>query len=154
MIRPTFHGKPEDLDLTLDECVEQQRDECMNAIETLTKYFCGIDEYCSPKNNFVHKKDATGKIRITTDLGKAAKAAEQAKKNIVQQYFTIGVLEHFDATLQLFEKMLPSVFTGATEAYNSECKYSPYFYSACPTTQNSKSSDDFFVCLKQLKRVY
>ena len=33
------------------------------------------------------------------------------------------ILEHFDATLLLFEKMLPSIFRGATEAYHGQSKY-------------------------------
>ena len=50
------------------------------------------------------------------------KAAEQAKRNIVRQYFIIGVLEHFITSLELFETLLPRIFNGAREALESECK--------------------------------
>ena len=71
--RFAFHGDGTDQVRTMDECVEQNRKECLDPpIPVLTKYFCGIHSYCNREDK--------------------AKAAEQSKINIIQNYYTIGVL--------------------------------------------------------------
>ena len=62
-----------------------------------------------------------------TDWDKISRATEISKNNILKNYYCVGVLEQFDATLKLFEKMLPSVFQGATEEYHGECEFKSYF---------------------------
>lgn len=47
--------------------------------------------------------------------------------NVEKNFFVVGVLEQFDDTLHLFEKMLPRFFTGATEVYHSDRKFIVYF---------------------------
>ena len=42
---------------------------------------------------------------------------------ILNVYINSKNLEHFDASLKLFEKMMPTVFKGAPEAYQSDCTY-------------------------------
>ena len=39
---------------------------------------------------------------------------------ILNDYFLVGILEQFEDSLNLFEKVLPSYFRGAREAANSE----------------------------------
>jgi len=46
----------------------------------------------------------------------------KAMHNVEHNFFAVGVLEQFDDTLKLFEKMLPRFFTGATEVYHSDSK--------------------------------
>ena len=48
-----------------------------------------------------------------------AKAAEAVKNNILNGYFLIGILEEFENTLKLFEKLLPDYLTGIVDIYNS-----------------------------------
>ncbi|CAG5094363.1 Oidioi.mRNA.OKI2018_I69.XSR.g13488.t1.cds [Oikopleura dioica] len=49
-----------------------------------------------------------------------AAAAEIAKKRILRDYFIVGILEQFEDTLSLFQKLLPQYFKGAREAARSE----------------------------------
>ena len=49
-----------------------------------------------------------------------ARAAEIAKHNIINNYYAIGIVEQFDASLDLFEKLLPDFFTDVKAAYHSE----------------------------------
>ena len=47
--------------------------------------------------------------------------------NVEKNFFVVGVLEQFDDTLHLFEKLLPRFFNGATEVYHSDSKlYKPF----------------------------
>ena len=50
-------------------------------------------------------------------------AMSKAMHNIEKNFFVVGVLEQFDDTLHLFEKMLPRFFTGATEVYHSDSEF-------------------------------
>ena len=61
------------------------------------------------------------------DGEKVRRAAERAKVNALRNYFTIGILEHFMTTLELFETILPKIFKGARAAYHSDCKSSIIF---------------------------
>ena len=45
--------------------------------------------------------------------------------NVEKNFFVVGVLEQFDDTLHLFEKLLPRYFNGATEVYHSDSKLFP-----------------------------
>ena len=62
----------------------------------------------------------SGPFGPKNDWNKVAKAAELAKHNIINNYFAIGIVEQFDASLDLFEKLLPDFFAGAKAAYHSE----------------------------------
>lgn len=44
---------------------------------------------------------------------KIAVSAEIAKRNILNEYFFIGLLEHFEESLFVFENILPDYFRGA-----------------------------------------
>ena len=46
-------------------------------------------------------------------------AAEAVKKNILNGYFLIGILEDFENTLKLMEKLLPDYMRGIVDIYNS-----------------------------------
>ena len=62
-------------------------------------YLCGADE-CNR-----HKGEKS--------------AAEAVKKNILNGYFLIGILEDFENTLKLMEKLLPDYMRGIVDIYNS-----------------------------------
>ena len=67
--------------------------------EVLFDYLCGADE-CNR-----HKGEKS--------------AAEAVKKNILNGYFLIGILEDFENTLKLMEKLLPDYMKGIVDIYNS-----------------------------------
>lgn len=72
--------------------------------------------FCSP----IAKNNVSGAFGAKNDWNKVARAAELAKHNIINNYYAIGIVEQFDASLDLFEKLLPDFFTGAKAAYHSE----------------------------------
>ena len=69
-------GEEEDRDQTMDECVEQGRKECLDTLPVLSKYFCGTHEYC---HGYRHPETMM-------------QAVQQAKINIIRNYYAIGVL--------------------------------------------------------------
>jgi hypothetical protein len=80
--------------------------------QVLSKYFCGTSEACKKQQD-----DSSDDL-----LKKIAVASQIAKRNILNEYFFIGLLERFDDTLFLLEKILPDYFHGAanvarTKAY-------------------------------------
>jgi len=100
-----FKGNEEDLNRSLDDCVRLQVPECTDALQVMVKYFCGTSAECNEHNE-------QGK----TQWDKVAISAEIAKKNILREFYFIGLLEKFDETLELFENVLPGYFAGAREA--------------------------------------
>jgi len=102
--RTNFHGNEEDLNRSLDDCVRLQVPECTDALQVMVKYFCGTSDECN-------KHGEQGR----TQWDKVAISAEIAKKNILREFFFIGILEKFDDTLELFENVLPEYFAGARE---------------------------------------
>jgi len=112
--RHTWKGTEEDIKQTLDECVTRESDECTEPLQVLVRYFCGTDSQC------LMKSSTMGKFGSKNDWEKVANAAQIARKNIIEQYHAIGVMENFEETLALFEKVLPQFFTGAQAAYNSQ----------------------------------
>lgn len=58
-----------------------------------------------------------------TTLEQKEKATEIAKQNILHEYYAVGVLEHFEETLKLFEALLPEYFKNAVPVWKSDCKY-------------------------------
>ena len=88
-------------------------------VGVISKYLCGKDELCNPKNHLM--KHSGRKMKIF-DSEKVRRAAERAKVNALRNYFSIGILEHFMTTLDLFETILPKIFKGARAAYHSDCK--------------------------------
>ena len=54
------------------------------------------------------------------------KATEISKQTILK-YRQIGLLEEFDATLELLEKTIPEFYDGAREAYYGDCKLNIFY---------------------------
>ncbi|CAG5099159.1 Oidioi.mRNA.OKI2018_I69.XSR.g16304.t1.cds [Oikopleura dioica] len=105
-------------DQTLDECVANGSEECIESLQVMVQYFCGTDAACGTKEGDGMEHDA-GEVK-RTDWQKTSRATEKAKQNILKDYYMIGVLEHFNETLDLFDKMLPEFFRGARAASQSE----------------------------------
>lgn len=113
-VRHSWKGTEEDIARTLDMCMEQQGEECVEPLQVLVRYFCGTSQECNMKSAKM------GKFGALNNWDKVAKAAELAKKKIITEYYSIGLMEKFDETLVLFEKMLPGFFAGAPAAYRSQ----------------------------------
>lgn len=106
----------EEINQTLDECVGKGSQECVDALQVMVQYFCGTDaNACGTKDP---NENEFG-VRIT-DWDKTRGATEIAKKHIIQDYYMIGILEHFDETLDLFDIMLPEFFSGAKAASKTD----------------------------------
>lgn len=112
--RHTWKGTEEDIQQTLDQCVENMSEECTEPLQVLVRYFCGTDTACQMKSPIM------GKFGSKNDWTKVGNAAKIARKNIIEQYYAIGLMEQFEETLALFEKVLPQFFAGAQAAYNSQ----------------------------------
>jgi len=112
--RHVWKGKESDISQSLDECVENMSDECHHPLQVLVRYFCGTKPECAMKSGQM------GLFGSKNDWSKVQKAALLARHNILHNYFAIGIMEDFELTLTLFEKMIPSFFSGAQAAYQSK----------------------------------
>lgn len=112
--RHVWKGKESDISQSLDECVESMSDECHHPLQVLVRYFCGTKPECAMKSGQM------GLFGSKNDWSKVQKAALLARHNILNNYYAIGLMEDFELTLTLFEKMIPSFFSGAQAAYQSK----------------------------------
>ena len=101
----TRNSKNEGMDL--NDCILQDVEQCQHNDWRYIEFFTG-------KMN----DDSRGK-ELKTDLDRA-QAVEAAKKRLVHDYHVIGILEQFEDTLELFEKMLPRYYSGAVSVWNSD----------------------------------
>ena len=90
---------------TIDQCVEQKNPQCIDITWKYIEFFCGNTFPCQSR----------GVPESTLQQG-----LEKAMHNVEKNFFVVGVLEQFDDTLHLFEKLLPRYFNGATEVYHSD----------------------------------
>lgn len=67
-------------------CMEQQGEECSEPLQVLVRYFCGTAKECNMKSAKM------GKFGALNNWDKVAKAAELAKKKIITQYYSIGLM--------------------------------------------------------------
>ena len=100
----TVHGSFQ----TIDDCVAIGHAQCKDITWKYIEFFCGNAYPCQSR----------GVPESTVKQG-----MEKAMHNVEKNFFVVGVLEQFDDTLHLFEKLLPRFFNGATEVYHSDSKY-------------------------------
>lgn len=103
--RESFSGTDDDKMRTIDQCVEQNNPQCIDITWKYIEFFCGNTFPCQSR----------GVPESTLQQG-----LEKAMHNVEKNFFVVGVLEQFDDTLHLFEKLLPRYFNGATEVYHSD----------------------------------
>ena len=65
--------------LTVDECVAEERTECSKPYSNLIPFFCGSSEVCRSRND---------------------KALEIAKRNVFERYAIVGIMEDFPNTMK------------------------------------------------------
>ena len=92
---------------TIDDCVAIGHAQCKDITWKYIEFFCGNAYPCQSR----------GVPESTVKQG-----MEKAMHNVEKNFFVVGVLEQFDDTLHLFEKLLPRFFNGATEVYHSDSK--------------------------------
>nr|CAD7587959.1 unnamed protein product [Timema genevievae] len=89
--------------VTFDECVEQGQPDCDPANMWLqVPFLCGHNPHC---------------WEVASDW-----ALEQAKRNLLDKYFLVGVTEQLQDFVQVLEVTLPSLFHGALDHYKTSNK--------------------------------
>nr|XP_054766776.1 heparan sulfate 2-O-sulfotransferase 1-like [Lytechinus pictus] len=84
------------MNMSIEECIVGRRDQCTQP--SYPQIFCGFNNRC----------------------GKDLKwALDQAKSNIDKYYTYIGITEDYEASLKVFEHVLPDLYNGTTELYQS-----------------------------------
>ncbi|UXI21170.1 hypothetical protein NH340_JMT07113 [Sarcoptes scabiei] len=88
---------------TFDECIEHNEHDCrLENLWLQIPFFCGQNPDCwKPGNRW---------------------ALEQAKKNLIDHYFLVGVTEAMEDFIRILEISLPEMFSGATFLYQNGSK--------------------------------
>ncbi|XP_077994911.1 uronyl 2-sulfotransferase-like [Glandiceps talaboti] len=82
-----------------DECVTKNQPECsLKNVFRVIPYFCGQSAGCRVPNKW---------------------ALETAKKNVIENFKFVGVLEEMNTTFQVLEALLPQYFHGASRVYKA-----------------------------------
>ncbi|XP_070538713.1 uronyl 2-sulfotransferase-like [Ptychodera flava] len=85
---------------SFEECVIRVLEECRPGKLSLIPYFCGQSEMCSE-----------GHL-----------ALETAKRNVVEKYIFVGLLEHFERSLRIWQHLMPQFFLSAPDVYHKHFK--------------------------------
>lgn len=112
----------------LDECVEQERQICSGRWlgRAIHSRFCG-----------------TGVICYQT----CRKNLKQGKRNLLQKYHVVGMLEEFEDFLLVLERLVPSLFTGILDLYRQPS--TKEFLAKVKTAEKVSPSEDTQVKLKE-----
>ncbi|XP_070579118.1 uronyl 2-sulfotransferase-like [Ptychodera flava] len=95
--RMGFNGTIEEFNQSFEDCVLLNKHEC--SVEggfIIIPYFCGHEPACHVPSRW---------------------ALERAKRNVIVKYAFVGILEDFDSTLLVLEKIFPQFFTGLHLVY-------------------------------------
>ncbi|CAK8694315.1 unnamed protein product [Clavelina lepadiformis] len=82
----------------IDECIQNNRQECSKPYWQMVPYFCGQDPGCMSRSQW---------------------AVDKAKENIKKHYVFVGILEDLDTSLRLLEAILPKYFKNALNIYHN-----------------------------------
>lgn len=84
--------------MNINDCILRNHSDCMGLkLWYIIPYFCGQDPIC----------------RLPSVEG-----LRRAKMHVLDNYLAVGVLEDFNGTLKVFEKLLPDYFTGASSIWS------------------------------------
>jgi len=84
--------------MNINDCILKNHSECMtNGLWYMIPYFCGQEAFCRTPS---------------------VEALRRAKMNVLDNYIAVGILEDFEGSLKVFEKLLPQHFSGVTQVYN------------------------------------
>jgi len=95
-------------EMTLEECINTNAPTCARNHWRYIEFFCGNGPECQQPSN--PHQDEQIKSRMVT----------VAKQRMMQDYFVVGVLEQFEDSLRVFEKLLPRYYRGALDVYQSK----------------------------------
>ncbi|XP_070576835.1 uronyl 2-sulfotransferase-like [Ptychodera flava] len=114
--RMGFNGTEEDINQSFDDCVLLDKHECSEEGGFLVvPYFCGQEPACQKPSRW---------------------ALEKAKQNVVEKFAFVGILEDFNSTLIVLEKMFPQFFKGLYRTYK-HVKYKVFRYRSSTKTETS-----------------
>ncbi|XP_071481607.1 uronyl 2-sulfotransferase-like [Diadema antillarum] len=113
-------------DETLDDCVEKNRSDCSDFLNMniYVTSFCGYRLKCSQDPKYAFKR---------------------AKRNI-EKFLVVGLVEDYDLTLRVFEKLLPATFGEAANIY-SDAK--ARFLARSKTSYKKTSKPSTYAVLKK-----
>ena len=137
---PTYKGSgcskmnETDLKQSLNECVSSKNPLCIAPNFVYIQWLCGGDNKLCNFNKF----DVSGKRR----------ALEFTKNLILNEYFTIGLLEDLDTSLRLFERIMPDVFGGVVDVFMNDEKVKDTIMST-KTRNRGKVSDEIRVVMEK-----
>ncbi|XP_070568988.1 uronyl 2-sulfotransferase-like isoform X2 [Ptychodera flava] len=95
--RRFYKGPPENLNMTINECVLSNDPECRSSkLFYIIPFFCGHDERCRTASRW---------------------SLEKAISNLEEKFLVVGFIEDLEASLQVLEILLPQMFEGAAEIY-------------------------------------
>jgi len=95
-------------EMSLEECVSSDSPTCSRNHWRYIEFFCGNGPDCQ-----------LPQLARDDDVYKS-KMVEIAKRRMLDDYFVVGVLEQFEDSLSVFEKLLPRYYRGALEVYESK----------------------------------
>lgn len=91
--------RSEEFNETVDECVQKQHRDCTGHKSFyIIPFFCGNSRYCIQSSRW---------------------ALHRAISNVEKHFLVVGILEEYELTLKVLERMLPGYFKGASELYHS-----------------------------------
>ena len=92
------------------------------------EFFCGSGPECQTATNQADEEQFKTRMleKVPFNFFSWLKNP-QAKQRVLNDYFVIGVLEQFEDSLRVFEKLLPRYYRGALDVYHSKSK-TYYFY--------------------------
>lgn len=101
--RPNIVRKKQGDRRTFDQCVDLNERDCRaENLWLQIPFFCGQDSECwKPGNKW---------------------ALDQAKRNLLNHYFLVGVTEYMHEFIQILEASLPQMFSGANQLYEKGTK--------------------------------
>ena len=90
-------------DMTVDECVIHKKEICVDVSWKYTRFFCGNNVVCKGKS-----------------LDERRRALMLSKKRLIEDFYIVGILEQFNDTLRVFEKIMPDWFNFDFEALGTD----------------------------------
>ncbi|XP_041480715.1 uronyl 2-sulfotransferase-like [Lytechinus variegatus] len=111
---------------TYDDCVENGRSSCTSLyyVNINIRTFCGYERKCISSPEY---------------------ALEQAKRNL-DKFLVVGIVEEYESSLRVLERLLPSMFKGAMHEYQSNkaqfSSVSKTAFKKMPTTKTVEIMKD------------
>ena len=116
-------------DMTIDECVDARKEVCTDVNWKYRKYKKNIIIFKKSRNFQKQNAFSVPQTRFfcgnnVVCKGKSSdekrRALQLAKKRLIEDFYAVGILEQFNDTLRLFERMMPSYFNLDFEALGAD----------------------------------